>query len=69
MRITPPHILKAKRRRYRLHSRIKKFCRMNARSREVFVTELILSSLTKNQTNAINELRDKFNYNIQYIID
>lgn len=52
-------------RRYYLHSKIKPFCKIHVRQRSIFVTELIMDGFTTRQQNYINELKNKFNYNIQ----
>ena len=65
---TPP-LKSLNRRRYRLHVHVKELTNMNARKREVYVTDRLLSIATPKQRKAIDELRDRFGYNIQFIID
>lgn len=52
-------------RRYKLHVRIKKFTRMDARKRTVFMNEQILSGMDERQQRVLSEIRDSFKYNIQ----
>lgn len=68
MKIPPPVRAKARRRRYRLHARVKQFARINAFEHCVYVTDVLLASLSKKQLKALTELRDVFKYNIQFEI-
>lgn len=59
---------KATKRRYRLHGRIRRFARVNTQSRAVFVTEGLLRGLSKQQLQWIDEIKEKYYYNIQFEI-
>lgn len=61
--------LRQQRRRYRLHRHIKKFARMNARKRTVYLTDSILDQVNIRQQQWLSELRDKHKYNLQMEIE
>ena len=52
-------------RRYRLHQRIKRVMKYDARNRSVFTTLEELDGLDGRMTAYVGELRDRFGYNIQ----
>ena len=54
-----------KRRRYRIHQRIKRVVKYDARGRSVFTTPEELDGLSGRMTAYVDELRDRFGYNIQ----
>ena len=51
--------------RYRLHQRIKRVMKYDARNRSVFTTPEELDGLDARMTAYVGELRDRFGYNVQ----
>lgn len=56
-------------RRYYLHSKLKKVIRLNSKARTIGVTEAKIDSLTVIQSKYIGELQGRFNYSVQYEIE
>jgi hypothetical protein len=56
-------------RRYYLHSKLKKVIRLNSKARTIGVTETKIDSLTVIQSKYIGELQGRFNYSVQYEIE
>ena len=55
----------SKNRRYQLHQVIKGFLSYSSTRKTIFTHEKELEQLLPKQLNALNELRDKFNYSVQ----
>lgn len=60
------HQRKRNRRRYYLHQRIKKFVQYSAYSKQLEIDEKILSQLKPKEKDYLDELNEKFGYNLQY---
>ena len=56
---------KAQRRRYALHKHIRKFTTTDVDTRQVNITQHLYDTITPKQRAWVDELRDKFGYNIQ----
>lgn len=61
--------MKNKQRRYFLHKKLKGFLVVNSRRKEVIVSDELISSLSEDVSKFLFELRDKFGYNLQYVLD
>lgn len=57
-----------KKRRYYIHKKLKGLIKINPRQRQVSITDEIISSLDDKARSYLFELRDKFGYNLQYIL-
>lgn len=60
---------KDNKRRYFLHKKIKEFCDIDTRQRQINITDGFIESLTEDQCLFLFELRDTFGYNLQYTIE
>lgn len=64
----PAAITTKKRRLYYLHRRIKPFLKVDAKTKQIFITEELVQALTPQATNYFGELKQIYHYSAQYII-
>lgn len=61
-------VMKARKRRYKLHAIIKCFCQIKPKSRLILLTQEIYDTCATDQRAALDELCQKFKYNLQFEI-